>query len=317
MIWTDLLGLAIGLVLLFFGGEGLVKGSSALALRLGMTPLVAGLTVVAFGTSAPELVVSVKAALAGQGAIALGNVIGSNIFNIGFILGLTALIFPLKVENQIVRFDVPILIAVTLGSLVFLWDFALGRAEGAGFFLGLIGYIGLSVWMAKKVAVSRQVEQEYAEAVPKPAGKVVRDLAFILGGLALLVIGSRFFVSGATGIARGLGVSEAIIGLTIVACGTSMPELAASIVAALRKEPDIALGNIVGSNIFNLLGILGVSALIAPLSGPGLQHTDLYVMTAFALVLLPMVWSGFRLVRWEGAVLLAGYGAYLWMLWPK
>lgn len=313
----DFGGLAVGLVLLYFGGEGLVKGSSSLALRLGMTPLVAGLTVVAFGTSSPELVVSLKAVLEGQGAIAMGNVIGSNIFNVGFILGLTALIFPLKVENQIVRFDVPILIAVTLGSLVALWDFALGRVEGGILFAALLGYIGLSVWMAKNVATSEAVKTEYLEGVPRSAGPAWKDLAFIAGGLALLVFGSRFFVDGAVGIARSFGVSEAIIGLTIVAGGTSLPELAASIVAALRKEPDIALGNIVGSNIFNLLGILGVSALVRPLSGPGLQHFDLWVMSAFAFVLLPITWSGFRIVRWEGILLLAGYAAYVWRLWPK
>lgn len=313
----DLGGLAVGLVLLYFGGEGLVKGSSSLALRLGMTPLVAGLTVVAFGTSSPELVVSLKAAMEGQGAIAMGNVIGSNIFNIGFILGLTALIFPLKVENQIVRFDVPILIAVTLGGVVALWDFALGRMEGGILFAALLGYIGLSVWMAKNVATSEAVKAEYQEGVPRSKGPAWKDFAFIAGGLILLVFGSRFFVDGAVGIARGFGISEAIIGLTIVAGGTSLPELAASIVAALRKEPDIALGNIVGSNIFNLLGILGVSALVQPMSGPGLQHFDLFVMTAFALVLLPITWSGFRIVRWEGALLLAGYAAYVWRLWPK
>lgn len=313
----DFGGLALGLVLLYFGGEGLVKGSASLALRLGMTPLVAGLTVVAFGTSSPELVVSLKAVLEGQGAIAMGNVIGSNIFNIGFILGLTALIFPLKVENQIVRFDVPILIAVTVGGLVALWDFSLGRMEGGILFVALLGYIGLSVWMAKNVATSAAVQAEYQEGVPRSQGPVWKDLAFIAGGLVLLVFGSRFFVDGAVSIARSFGVSEAIIGLTIVAGGTSLPELAASIVAALRKEPDIALGNIVGSNIFNLLGILGVSALVAPMSGPGLQQFDLFVMLAFAVVLFPITWSGFRIVRWEGAVLMVGYAAYLWKLWPK
>ena len=313
----DFGGLAVGLVLLYFGGEWLVKGSSSLALRLGMTPLVAGLTVVAFGTSSPELVVSLKAAMEGQGAIALGNVIGSNIFNVGFTLGLTALIFPLKVGNQIVRFDVPIMIAITLGSLVALWDFELGRVEGGILFTALIGYIGLSVWMAKNVATSEAVKAEYQEGVPRSAGPAWKDLAFIVGGLVLLIFGSRFFVDGAVSIARNFGVSEAVIGLTIIAGGTSLPELAASIVAALRREPDIAIGNIVGSNIFNLLGILGVSALVNPMSGPGLQHFDLFVMLAFAVVLLPITWSRFRIVRWEGILLLAGYAAYVWKLWPK
>lgn len=309
--------LLLGLVLLYFGGEGLVKGSSSLALRLGMTPLVAGLTVVAFGTSSPELVVSLKAALDGQGAIAMGNVVGSNIFNIGFILGLTALVFPLKVQNQIIRFDVPILVFLTLSCLAVLWNFSVSRLEGGLLFVTLIVYVALSVWMARHVATSQDVQAEYEGAVPRISGPVWKDLLSLVGGLALLVLGSRLFVDSAVAIARTLGVSEAVIGLTIVAGGTSLPELSASIVAALRREPDIALGNIVGSNIFNLLGILGVSSLVVPLTGPGLSHFDLLAMCAFTLVLLPIAWTGFRIVRWEGALLLAGYGAYLWKLWPK
>lgn len=309
--------IALGLVLLFFGGEGLVRGSAALALRLGVSPLVAGLTVVAFGTSAPELVVSLKAALDGLGAIAIGNVVGSNIFNIGLILGITALICPLKPQLQIIRFDTPIMIVVTLVGMGFLWDSALGRAEGAFFFAGLLIYVTATVVMARRVPVQPEVNAEFTDSVPAPHGPVWRDVAFIVGGLVLLVVGSRCLVNGAVEVARGFGVSDAIIGLTIVAGGTSMPELAASLVAAARRQPDIALGNIVGSNVFNILGILGISSLVAPLQAEGISHVDLGVMLAFSVVLLPIIATGRRFERWEGALLLAGYGGYLWHLWPN
>lgn len=314
---SPLIFLLLGLVLLFFGGEGLVRGSASLALRLGLTPLVVGLTVVAFGTSAPEMVVSVKAALDGQGAIAIGNVIGSNSFNIGLILGLTALIYPLKVHLQILRIDAPIMVGVSLLAAWMLADLRIGRPEGALLFAGLIAYIAFTVFFAKKVKPSAEVEAEFAEAIPAPRGSVWRDLLFVVGGLALLVAGSRFMVDGALSLARGFGVSEAVIGLTIVAAGTSMPELATCIVAALKKQPDIALGNIIGSNIFNLLGILGVAALAQPMLGTGIKMADLYVTIAFAVALVPIMWSGFKLQRWEGGLLLAGYIAYVAYLWPK
>jgi len=314
---SPLLFLLLGLVLLFFGGEGLVRGSAALALRLGLTPLVVGLTVVAFGTSAPELVVSVQAALDGQGAIAVGNVIGSNIFNIGLILSVTALIYPLKVQLQILRIDAPIMVGVTLLAAWLLADLRIGRAEGALLFAGIIAYISFTVLFAKKVQPSAEVAPEFAEAAPAPRGSVWRDVLFIVGGLALLIAGSRFFVEGAVSFARSFGLSEAVIGLTIVAAGTSMPELATSVVAALKKQPDIALGNIIGSNIFNILGILGAAALAKPMIGTGIKMLDLYVAIAFALALVPFLWSGFKLQRWEGGLLLAGYIGYLAWLWPK
>lgn len=306
-----------GLVLLFFGGEGLVRGSSALALRLGLTPLVVGLTVVAFGTSAPEMVVSVQAALAGQGAVAIGNVIGSNSLNIGLILALTALIYPLKVQLQILRIDTPIMVGVSIVAAWMLSDLAIGRVEGAILFTGVIAYTVFTVLYARKVKPSAEVEAEYAEAVPAPRGSIWRDVLFILVGLGLLVAGSHFLVDGSTRLARGFGISEAIIGLTIVALGTSMPELVTCIVAACKKEPDIALGNIIGSNIFNILGILGAAALIRPMTGEGIKMTDLYVAIAFAAALVPILWSGRTLQRWEGGLLLAGYLVYVGTLWPK
>ena len=314
---NPILWIIVSLVLLYFGGEGLVRGSSALALRLGLTPLVVGLTVVAFGTSAPELVVSVQAALAGQGDIAIGNVIGSNIFNIGLILGVTALIYPLKVQLQILRIDTPIMIGVSLLAAWMLADRTIGRPEGALLFVGIIAYTVFTVLYARKVKSSAEVEAEFAESVPAPHGTVWRDLIFIAVGLALLIAGSHFLVAGAVRLARGFGISEAIIGLTIVAAGTSMPELVTSLVAAFKKQPDIALGNIIGSNIFNILGILGAAALLRPITGEGIKMMDLYVAIAFAAALLPVLWSGRKMERREGGLLLAAYGGYLYVLWPK
>ena len=231
-----LLFVSLGLVLLFVGGEGLVRGSSALALRLGLTPLVVGLTVVAFGTSAPEMVVSVQATLAGQGAVAIGNVIGSNSLNIGLILGLTALIYPLKVQLQILHIDTPIMIVVSIVAARMLADLKLGRVEGAVLFTGIVGYTIFTVLYARKVQASPEVEAEFDEAVPKPHGSIWMDVLFIAVGLGLLAAGSHFLVDGATRLARGFGISEAIIGLTIVALGTSMPELMTCIVAAVKRS---------------------------------------------------------------------------------
>jgi cation:H+ antiporter len=316
-ITSPTLFVLFGLVLLFFGGEGLVRGSSALALRLGLTPLVVGLTVVAFGTSAPELVVSVQAALHGQGGVAIGNVIGSNSLNIGLILALTALIYPLKVQLQILRIDAPIMVGVSVLAAWMLSDLSIGRVEGAILLTGVIAYTVFTVVYAKTVKPSAEVEAEFAEAVPAPNGSIWHNVLFILVGLGLLAAGSHFLVDGATRLARGFGISEAIIGLTIVALGTSMPELVTCIVAACKKEPDIALGNIIGSNIFNVLGILGAAALIRPMTGDGIRMTDLYVSVAFAVALLPILWTGRKLQRWEGGLFLAGYAVYIATIWPK
>jgi cation:H+ antiporter len=308
---TDWLYILTGLVALFFGGEFLVKGSGALALRLGVSPLVAGLTVVAFGTSSPELLVSLQATLKGEGALAVGNVVGSNIFNIGFILGLTALIFPLRVQLQILRFDAPVMIGLSLLLLWILADGAVSRAEGGMLLAGLVTYVIATVRIARRQGENAEVTAEFEESVPKPSGTAARDLGLIVGGLVLLAVGSRLLVAGAVSIARALEVPEAIIGLTIVAAGTSLPEVAASLVAALKKEPDIALGNIVGSNIFNILGILGISAVVRPLAAPGIGAVDLWMMIAFALGLALTILTARRLDRWEGGVLLLGYCGYV------
>ena len=309
-----LLYLLLGLILLYYGAEGLVRGSSSLALRLGLSPLLVGLTVVAFGTSAPELVVSLKAASMGQGDISVGNVVGSNICNIGLILGLSALIVPIRVASQIVRVDTPIMIAATLLSLWFLHDGELSRAEGVTLFALLVGYLVFSIVLAKKKS-SDVLAGEFSEEVKVTKGGVVLDVVFVAGGLVLLVLGARMLVSAAVDIARAAGLGEAVIGLTIVAVGTSLPELATSLVAAVKKEADIAVGNVVGSNIFNIFGILGVSATIIPLTSSGITPIDLGVMMLFALVLWGFAWTGYRINRIEGTLLLLAYAGYtVWLV---
>jgi cation:H+ antiporter len=278
--------------------------------------LVVGLTVVAMGTSMPEVMVSVKAAMQGRGDLAVGNVVGSNIFNIGIILGLTALLSPMKVQFQLIKIDAPIMVAVSLGLVALLWDGAIGRVEGAVLFGGLIVYIAGNIWLARRTA-TKEVEREFAEGVPARSGSVLLDWLFILGGLGILVIGARLLTDNSVALARSFGVSEAVIGLTIVAAGTSVPELAASIVAAMKKEPDIALGNVIGSNIFNILGILGIASLVAPLSAPNISHFDLWTMVAIAAALVPMLWTGLRVSRAEGVALFAAYCGYVYFLWPK
>lgn len=289
--------------------------SASLALRLGWTPLVVGLTVVAFGTSMPEMVVSVNAAVAGQGDIAAGNVLGSNIFNIGVILGIAALICPIRVGLPIIRIDAPVMLAVAGLAVAVLWQQEVGRLVGLALFSGLLGYLGWTVVMARREGTNDP--GDYHEGIPGPSRSAWVDMVWILAGLVLLVIGSRLLVNGATTLARGFGISEAVIGLTIVAAGTSMPELATSVLAALRKQPDIAIGNVVGSNIFNILGILGISAIVRPLATPGIQPLDLWVMLGFSLILFPLLWTARQLVRWEGGLLLTGYAVYLAVLWPK
>ncbi|MFY8215213.1 MAG: calcium/sodium antiporter [Chthoniobacterales bacterium] len=304
------------LLLLTAGAEGLVRGSASIALRAGLTPLVIGLTVVAFGTSSPELVVSLKASLLGQGDLAVGNVVGSNIFNIGIILGITALVCPVPVKLQIVKIDAPVMILVAIILPLMLMGGYLGRMEGGLLFLGLLAYTVFNVRLARK-ETSAAIADEFSEGIPPKSKHWIWDVTFLVGGLALLVLGSNLLVDNCIIIARSLGVSEAVIGLTIVAAGTSMPELATSVIAAIRKEPDIAIGNIVGSNIFNILGILGVSALVSPITVTNIQVTDYLVMIGISLLLLPVLWSGLRVRRLEGVLLLACYFSYLYMLWPK
>jgi cation:H+ antiporter len=315
MMITVMLG--AGLVALYFGAEWLVRGGASLAVRLGVTPLLVGLTVVAYGTSMPELIVSSMAAAKGQGAIAIGNAVGSNIFNIGVILGLTALICPMRVQLQLLKFDVPVVVGAALLFLLFFLDGKIQLWEALIFLALIVAYTVLNIRLARRQA-SAEIQQEFGDGVPRPTGNLWKDVALIVAGLVVLVVGARLFVTGAVDLARLLKLSEAFIGLTIVAAGTSLPELASSLMAAWRKQPDIAIGNVVGSSIYNILAILGVSGVVAPpLNGQGVSLTDTLVMIGISLVLLVIAWTGFQLRRWEGGVLLAIYGGYLWYLWPK
>lgn len=302
--------LIAGLVLVYLGAEGLVRGSSSLALRSGMTPLMVGLTIVAFGTSAPELLVSIKAAMSNHGDIAVGNVVGSNIFNIAVILGFAALIRPLKVQYQVLKTDAPIMIGVSLLLLWFLKDSSISRLEATILFSGIVCYTILTIFLSGKQG------GESSDSIP--AGKsILIDILLFGCGLGMLIVGSNLMVDGAVQLARHIGVSEAVIGLTIVAAGTSLPELATSVVAGIRGEDDIAIGNIIGSNIFNILCILGIAPFFGSIRAEHIRNLDLGFMVGTAVLLLPLMWSKFRVSRMEGLLLVAVYCSYLFLIWPK
>lgn len=307
--------LAGGLIMLFIGAEGLIRGSSNLALKIGITPLVVGLTVVAFGTSTPELVVSLKAALLGNSSISLGNVVGSNIANIALILGVAALIRPLDVHANVIKREIPIMIGISLVLLLILIDGEIGLMDGLIFVIGLIIYLIINVIMARKEK-NPEVDAEFKEGLKSKLGIPV-SIFLMIAGLGLLILGANLFVQSAVAIAKIFNVSDAIIGLTIVAIGTSLPELITSIVASYKKEADIAIGNVVGSNIFNILGILGITAIIIPISSVGISYVDLGVMLIFAIILFPLSRTGFSISRLEGSLLLAGYAAYIFYLLPN
>lgn len=300
-----------GLVLLAAGAESLVRGSSALALRLGVTPLVVGLTVVAFGTGSPELFVSVEAAYRGESGIALGNVVGSNISNVALILGLSALARPMKVRSELIRREVPLMIAVTLLLCLLLLDGTLSRVEGFILAAGSVAYTAFA-YVAARRDRSKTVAEEFEEALEQPKRAAWVDVVLVIAGFALLLAGARLLLAGATVVAAQFGISQVVIGLTVVAIGTSLPELATSFVASLRGEADVAFGNVIGSNILNVLLILGVAALIRPIETQGLRPLDLVVLVASAVLALPLMWRGWVLNRWEGALLVAGYVAYLY-----
>ncbi len=320
---TAILFVVLGLVTLVLGAESLVRGAASLALRLGVSALVVGLTIVAAGTSAPEMGVSVLAALRGSGDIAIGNVVGSNIFNIALILGLAAAICPIKCHSAFIRRETPLMIGVCclVPLLAWLGGGVITRWAGLALLAGGVWYTALVYWLARKEKgeVADQFEAGAAPGEPAEAARkrpVWLDGLYILVGLGLLVGGSRLLVGGATTIARSLGVSDLVIALTVVAGGTSLPELATSVVAALRKQPDIAVGNVVGSNIFNVLFILGASSAIAPVS---VSHEamvrDIPVMVGVAALCLPLMATGRRINRLEGGLLLAAYLAYTaWLI---
>ena len=307
--------LIAGLVLLVAGAEVLVRGAAKLAAQFGIPPLVIGLTVVAFGTSAPETAVSVQSAFNGSGDLAIGNVIGSNIANVLLILGVTALIAPLIVSRQLIRLDVPIMIGASLVVYALAWDGQLSRLDGALLFAGVITYTVFLIYSSRKDKGGEDDEfaKEFGLDEPaKPYAWAV-NLALLLAGLALLVGGSNLLVDGAVQLARALGLSELVIGLTVIAIGTSLPELATSIIAAFKGERDIAVGNIVGSNIFNLLCVLGLASLVSPNAIPVAANAlafDFPVMIAVAFACLPIFFSGYRINRWEGLLFVAYYVAY-------
>jgi len=307
--------LIAGLVLLFIGAEGLIRGSSNLAIKIGITPLVVGLTVVAFGTSTPELVVSLKAALLGNSSISLGNVVGSNIANIALILGVASLIRPLDVHAKVIMREIPIMIGISVLLLLLLFDGELGFIDGLIFVVGLIVYLVVNVLIARKEK-NPEIDTEFSEGLKSKLGIPV-SIILMIAGLGLLILGADLFVQSAVAIAKIFNVSDAIIGLTIVAIGTSLPELITSIVAAYKNEADIAIGNVVGSNVFNILGILGITALIIPISSVGISYVDLGVMLVTAIILFPLSRSGFSISRVEGIFLLAGYAGYIYYLIPK
>lgn len=342
--------LLCGLVLLIAGAELLVRGASVLAARLRISPLVIGLTVVAFGTSAPEFSVSLVSGLSGQPDVALGNVVGSNIFNVLFILGVSALITPMIVAQRVVRFDVPLMLAVSLAVPLVGWDGRIDRPEGLAFFIGLIGY---TVWCIvqsrhEEPAVMAEYSREFSpgggttaaedrraefsgrqsqerppqivdeqKRVAAPASRNpvwIRDVVLVVAGLAMLVFGSKWLVAGAVELARRLGVSELVVGLTIVSAGTSLPEVATSVLAAFRGERDIAVGNVVGSNIFNILGVLGLSAALAPAGvdvSPAVLSFDIPLMIVVAAACFPVFFTGNMIARWEGGLFLGYYVAYV------
>jgi cation:H+ antiporter len=304
----------IGLVGLVAGGELLVRGAAALAGAARISPLVIGLTVVAFGTSAPELAVTIQASWAGSPELAVGNVVGSNIANVLLILGLSALVAPLVVQSRVVRIDVPLMIACSVGLWLLILDGSVSRLDGLLLFSTLIGYVAWSVIQGRREGV--EIQDEFAEALPhdgSTASYLWRQAGLVVGGLVLLVIAARLLVGGASDIARQLGVSELVIGLTIVAVGTSLPELVTSVVASLRGQRDIAVGNVVGSNLFNILAVLGLGALAAPggiAVADQVLRLDLPIMIATAAACLPVFFTGGRISRLEGGLFFFYFVAY-------
>jgi cation:H+ antiporter len=304
-----ILNLMGGLALLYLGGELMVRGSASLGLRLGMTPLLTGLTIVAFGTSAPELVVSLQAALNGKGGLAVGNVVGSNICNIALILGISTLVRPIKVDARLVRHDVPIMLVCTLLMVVMLLDGKISRLDGVTLLLCLAAFVAYTVRDSR--STSQRVRAEFQEAVRDVDHSVIKSVLITMGGLGLLVWGGGSFVTGAIGFSEAFGIAPAVIGLSVAAVGTSLPELATSVVAAMRGYGDMAAGNVVGSNIFNILSVLGVTSTVSPLNSGAVTMVDLGVMLAFSFVSMRLLGTQWVMERWEGALLVTGFVVYM------
>lgn len=302
----------LGGVMLYYGAEFLVKGGVSIALKFKISPLVIGLTLVAFATSAPELAVSINASLKGHGDVALGNVVGSNICNIALILGLSALIAPLPVNRKLLKLDMPLMMAASLVLLLFFWlSNGVNRWQGAILFAGVVSYTVWSVYASRKEGVS---EDDGGDEVEIKEINTFLSIGLVIAGLLTLVFGAKFFVGCATFVAAKLGVPEAVIALTVVALGTSLPELATSVVAALKHEQDIAIGNVVGSNIFNILSIMGISPMIKPVTAQGINYLDFGVMIGVALALWVMMIFGKKITRTEGIFFLLINTAYVGFL---
>ncbi|MDH3289676.1 MAG: calcium/sodium antiporter [Gemmatimonadota bacterium] len=309
-----------GIALLVVGGELLVRGAVSIARLARVSTAVIGLTIVAIGTSAPELAVSLTAAVSGQPDIAVGNVVGSNIFNVTVILGVASLLLPLTVHMTAVRLEWPFMVAAAGLFLILARDGRIDRLEGGFFLFSLVAFLAYVV-RASRLEINATAQREFADSVDaltlRTTGRrAIIDFVSVLAGLGILVLGAKMLVGGGTGLARLAGISDRVIGLTIAAAGTSLPELATSIVAARRGQPDIALANVLGSNIFNVLGILGIVALVTPQTvHPAIVSSDNWWMVGTALLLFPLMLSGRRIARWEGAVLLVAYAVYLRTLW--
>ena len=306
----------VGLLMLYYGAEWLVRGSSSLAGSLGMQPIVIGLTVVAFGTSAPELVVSLVSSIKGKSMIAVGNIIGSNICNIALVLGMTALFQPIKCHPSVIKKDIPIMLGITLYLLIVSGNSTISRLEGVSLVAGIVVYIYYNYRTATRTSCDKTVVMAGDATEIQPVDNRARQVALILSGIAGVVIGAEILINSAVKIMSVFGVSEKFIGLTIVAFGTSLPELATSVIAAMKKEMDISLGNLVGSNVFNILAVLGAATLVNPITIPGGfmdsgLFIDYMVMMVVSAMPLFMIRKSYTVSRMDGALLLTTYGGYL------
>ena len=306
----------ISIILLYFGTSWLIKGSSSLALKAGVSSLVAGLSFAAFGNSSPELAVSVNAALSGHGNIAIGNVIGSNLFNICMILGISAIVAPLKIRMQLLKIDIPALILSATGFILVFVDRQISRSEGVILLLCLVLYLLFKIILARRKQ-SAELHTEFGNSISNQKMKWYWAVGMLVLGIAILVVGSELLVKGAVAIARSLEVGETIIGLTVIAAATSMPLLFFSVVATVRKKYDLAIGNVIGASIFNILGTIGISAVIHPLSALAISNIDLFIMIGVTLLLLQFLRSKYILKRDDGIFMIVMYLIYLYYLWPK
>ncbi len=314
----EFLLIVAGLVILVFGGDYLVRGATGLALRLNVPPMLVGMTVVALGTSSPELVVTVQAALAGKPDIAIGNVIGSNISNIALILGITVIIFPIAIKKDSLRYDWVVMMAASIAFYVFALDGDISRLDGVLFLLSLALFIWYSFYRVRKKRKKKEAQDESLGVDIPHSGsqkKLGIYILYVALGIVGLIFGARWFLEGAETVARNFGVSDRVIAISLVAFGTSVPELAASVIAAFKKEQDISLGNIIGSNLFNILAILGITSLVHPIEvADEIMKSDIYWMLAISFIILPLGIIKYKLGRWQGFVLLSAYFAFMYLL---